>query len=399
MTADDEKFIRVGELLVSTGVVSSSDITEAIQVSRRLAIPLGRVLITSGCVPEPLMHAALEVQPLVKEGQITSKAAVKALKRVWQEGTTLKEELERLNLKPKYGKGSNDLADLLIESNLVNQEQIDEALKSSFESGTPLGSALVLQGALSPSFLSSIMSIQDKIAQGEVTHQEGVEELKRAFLLWLKVGESLNGLRQPEEKEQVAARTSSAKEAAKGGNQKRESQQPQRQPVKEEFKPPQPEMKEAAPPAPKTAPGRTEESPAAKWPKITTRPEGRRLVDLLDASGIIDGKDLPSAFSVLLDDPVRSAQFLFEAGLIDDNTRRNALRSYNLIRRGRIREEQAVDALRQSTREGVPIRAVFARQGIADHVDEHMQRRISRGMIAGVLAALIGGLLALLRKR
>jgi hypothetical protein len=56
----DNRMVRVGDMLVAARVVSSAEITEAIQVSKRLSIPIGRVLITSGCVTEKLLHAALE---------------------------------------------------------------------------------------------------------------------------------------------------------------------------------------------------------------------------------------------------------------------------------------------------------------------------------------------------
>ncbi len=185
----DNRMVRVGDMLVAARVVSSAEITEAIQVSKRLSIPIGRVLITSGCVTEKLLHAALDLQSLIRDGEVPLESALKALARIEKTNCTVKEALEVLNFRPKYGKGKNNLADLLVDSNLVSQDQIDDALRTSFEYGTPLGSTLVFQGALSPDFFPSISAIQEKVSNGKLSNEEAIDELKEAFTLWLKAGD------------------------------------------------------------------------------------------------------------------------------------------------------------------------------------------------------------------
>ncbi len=76
--------IRVGELLVEAGIVSSSEMTEAIQVSKRLGVPIGRVLTMSGWVPEPLLEATLQVQHLMRAGEVPFKAGISSLSRVYK---------------------------------------------------------------------------------------------------------------------------------------------------------------------------------------------------------------------------------------------------------------------------------------------------------------------------
>lgn len=179
----DNRMVRIGDMLVTARVVSSADITEAIQLSKRLSTPIGRVLITSGCVTEKILHAALDLQSLIRDGEVPLESALKALSRVDKTGCSVKEALEHLDFHPKYGKGKNNLADLLVDSNLVSQEQIDEALQTSHDYGTPLGSTLVFQGALSPDFFPSISAIQEKVTNGELSKEEAVDELQAAFAL------------------------------------------------------------------------------------------------------------------------------------------------------------------------------------------------------------------------
>ncbi len=72
------KSVRVGELLVDAQIISSSEMTEAIQVSKRLGVPIGRVLMMSGSVRQDELAASLQVQPLIREGQIPYDAAISA---------------------------------------------------------------------------------------------------------------------------------------------------------------------------------------------------------------------------------------------------------------------------------------------------------------------------------
>lgn len=420
---DEEKYIKVGELLVYADVVSSSDITEAIQVSRRLNIPIGRVLLTSGCVSEPILHATLELQPLVREGQVPLESAIKALKRVYSTGNTLKHELERLNFKPKYGKGENFLADLLIDSNIVSQEQIDQALKTSFHSGTPLGTTLVLQGALSPSFFPSILDIHNRIHDGEITHSEGINELKSAFHLWIKAEASLREelLRSAEGKSQTSTQDDKAQSKALGKKQGKNNKKAQEsgshdsserrsgqateargdgdgdnQSSRQKDGYPQ---SEPAAERPERSPRQVEHSGSEPGLRLNPRPGSGRLIDLLQSAGISQNNELEAAFQLMLDDSQRTADFLVASGLIDDNTRRNALRCQSLINRGKLRQDEALAALKEARAGHVRVADILKRDGIVDsgQIDPELKSGIAYGVAGGFIAALISLFVAIFR--
>ena len=59
--------VKIGELLVDAQIVSSAEMTEAVQVSKRLNVPIGRVLTMSGCVREDVLEASLQVQRLLRD--------------------------------------------------------------------------------------------------------------------------------------------------------------------------------------------------------------------------------------------------------------------------------------------------------------------------------------------
>ncbi len=442
--------IRVGDMLVAARIVSSAEITEAIQLSKRLSIPIGRVLITSGCVTEKLLHSALDLQALVRDGEIPLDSALKALARVDKSGCSVKDALEQLNFSPKYGKGKNNLADLLVDSNLVSQDQIDEALKTSFEYGTPLGSTLVFQGALSPDFFPSISAIQEQVTNGKISNEEAIDELKAAFELWLKAGDRTNqpALKTIEDliEHPAGYRKRHAEAKALSNPRAQDAGEETTAPANEETAPVKTAQEASAPkdegqsktskdkvdvlPAPpeeskgdeddpgsgaresKESDERREDKEKRERHEIHARPShkralppnkhnrpGGRLIDLLSAAGLLDQDNLPAAYQVMLQDTHRSAIFLVESGLIDDELRRQAERCHSLVRRGRLSPEQAIRALKSSQQDAVTFREVLSKEGVSQpaKLEKDWQTGIAAGLVGGFLAAVFSLILTFVR--
>lgn len=282
-----ERKVKLGELLVDAHVVSSADLTEAIQVSKRLGIPIGRVLLESGCVGATVLEAALEGQPLVNRGEQSREEIVKALKEVHATGSSLNKLMGDGD--QKSVRSVDRLAELLLDSEIVSQDQLDQALMTSFESGIPLGSALVFEGILSPSLFPSILQIHKNIRDGRITKEEAVNEIKSTFMHWLKAEESL--ARDPEK--MVAEIPDDRSDSC------------------------------PAPPA----------------------PDSRRFVDFLEQAGCFSQADLQSAYSKALDDPDTAGRVFLALGLIDLETLKRARRSYDLADRGMLARDEAVRAV------------------------------------------------------
>src|SRR5208283_3112083 len=73
-----------------------------------------------------------------------------------------------------------------------------------------------------------------------------------------------------------------------------------------------------------------------------------RLVDLLKLSGIFSQADVQRRYDSMLKDPVRSARFFLELGLVDEEDLKSAIRTHSLLQRGHLTRDEAALALRQS---------------------------------------------------
>lgn len=403
--------IRVGELLQDSGIVRPEEMIEAIQVSKRLGVPIGRVLMMSGWVRADELEAALHSQVLLRTEQIPRDIALSALKRVHELRITLMDALSSEEFKPQIEDNPVLLAELLLDSNLVSPEQIETAYEKSQISGIPLASALVLQGVLSPNLFPSIQRIQQLIEQGELSHDEGVFQVQNTFMLWLKAEESLNKDTFPD-----------------GGSVSPQahllSNLPLNAPLTSEF--------EHA--APEQAPAVREMAQSeitGEYPEVTpaevklsenqhTSPDLHlnqnqiqnqaqsqiqaksqteteietvselRLVDLLKMSGLITQEDIQKRYQAMLKDPIESGRFFIELGLLDEEQVKTAIRSHSLLNRGLLSQEEAVFALKDN---GAPAADGDARNArVQRYMDKQWRGKMSRALGGALIGALVAGL-------
>lgn len=356
---DSEKRVRLGELLVDSGVVSSADLTEAIQVSTRLNIPIGRVLLLSGLVSPVTLEAALEAQPLLNQNTESRENVIQALKEVDQTGRSLDRTLTGSHPTNKgIGLGKDKLAELLLDSEIVSQDQLDQALSTSFEAGVPLGSALVLEGILSPSLFPSILQIQQNVRTGNISKDEAIEEVKSTFMHWLKAEESLSG------RSFGAAETDTETEIA-----------PEAEPDKATVSP---------------APDRAviaEETSIS----ITFEPESQaatpRLVDLLIDSGRFKKADVNKAFNRVLANPQKSAELFELLGLINHETMKDAVKCQSLIKRGHLSRKEARYVLDTSLSEPLEVEEKKLKPYFDRDYRKSVFSKVMGGMVVGAAVA------------
>lgn len=298
MSQEEQNQIKIGELLVGAGVVSTGDIVEAIQIAKRMNLPIGRVMIMSGCLSETNLNDGLEAQQLIREGALTVDTAYESLKICFARKISLNEALERLDWKPQKGDlGSvSKLGGLLVDSNLVSQDQLDRALKASFTTGVPLGGTLVLQGLLSAQLLPAILNTQEKLRDGKISRQEAVDEMKSAVLLWASAERSkLSEFLETDTTSQLLS-----------------------------------ERAIALAPLPSPPPALTGSMP---------------LKELLQLSGFYMESNVQAAIKNGLSDPRILPRLLVVLGLIDQQSMESCLRCLSLMEGGLLKPEEAVAAL------------------------------------------------------
>lgn len=371
--------VKIGELLVDSQIVSSAEMTEAVQVSKRLNVPIGRVLTMSGCVREDVLEASLQVQRLLRDGNLTIEGAHETLRRVHEHRIELAEALTAEAQNMLMLDSAESLGELLLDSNIISEEDLVKAMQASFDNGVPLGSTLVLQGLLSPSLFPSILSVQKNIARGITPREDGVKEVHEIFLHWLKAEESL---KQGAIHKQFASdeiTREDVESAAEANANARALAVPAQVASKAEST----ELEEKLP--------KRSDADARKASPEPKRDQDMRLVDLLKQSGIFSQAEVQRSYEALLRDPERSARFFLELGLINEADLRNSLRAHALLQKGMLNKDEAIYAVRNE-------RVTEYEKTISDVKDEKVKRYMDRqwrGRMSTVLGgALVGAVVA-----
>lgn len=183
MTEDKRQDKRLGDLLIEFGLVDKKDIGEALKIASEIGMPLGRVMIMSGFLTEDQLQSAVQLQSMLKDRMIEMPVATKACELMVKKGLTLKDALDQAG----WSKDSKEaevkatkLGDLLLASQFVSKEQLDEALSRSFSTGLPFGRLLVLSGSLPEQLLESALNAQILIRDQRITREQAIDGLRAA---------------------------------------------------------------------------------------------------------------------------------------------------------------------------------------------------------------------------
>jgi len=175
----DERELRIGELLQILGLVKKSQLNETLRLAVQAGLPLGRALIAAGFVTADELYVVLELQTLIRSGDLSLDESMSAFKLMTSEHATLSVALERIG-RARVRQAPPDmsrLGTLLTDAQLLTQKQLQEAKKMSDTSGAPLDKALSLLGFIPSAVLARALELQTNIRDGKITYSEAVKKL------------------------------------------------------------------------------------------------------------------------------------------------------------------------------------------------------------------------------
>jgi hypothetical protein len=156
-------------------------------------LPLGRTLLLSNKLRPDQLRAVLQIQALLRQEALDMPTARLVYEAVQNEGVSLSEALQKTGVSTRKGSDKmqgSKLASILLDSGIVTQEQIEEAEKVGFETGTPIGRMLVVSGVVNHSVIVRALEIQVLLREGKMSHGEAVELLKAESLRILPLEQS-----------------------------------------------------------------------------------------------------------------------------------------------------------------------------------------------------------------
>ena len=362
---------KLGELLVDLGVFTEEEIRETVQIAVQIGLPLGRALILSNKLREEQLRIVLQIQSLLKDHVLDMPTASNVLKAVRFEGLTLSAALQKCGVAHKPGPDDkmqrSKLANLLLDAGLVSEEDIEEAVKIGYETGTPVGRMLVVSGRINHSVLARALEIQVMLRENKMSHSEAIQLLKAESLRVLPVEQSAEqrGLSQQESKRVRLGELLMLSGVLTEGDMLNVLEMGLTSPkplgdilmemglvsravldmalsLQEMISKDMIDIRSAASSLQEMA--STGKAVDPKNKPFSEDDEPVRLGDLLKMTGLVDNEDIQQAIELSSKYPAMIGKMLVVAGAIDEGTLLAALRSQFLLRNKAIAVDDSVQA-------------------------------------------------------
>jgi hypothetical protein len=147
--------IRLGELFVLAGVVSETDLMNALEIGLVGQKPIGRVLLDMALIDERLLNAALRLQEAVSMGQIRPLQASVVLSQVHSNGVELSEAISRLAPSKHSDSDVLSLHNFLKLVGTINETDVQKAITIGVENSQIFGRMLLVAGVIDESTLQA----------------------------------------------------------------------------------------------------------------------------------------------------------------------------------------------------------------------------------------------------
>ncbi|MGH9552152.1 MAG: hypothetical protein ACRD3W_22385, partial [Terriglobales bacterium] len=96
LKGEPSETIKLGEILKAAGVITDDDIRRAVELSSRNSALIGKMLLVTGMIDEPMLHASLRCQFLLREGFLNMEQAIVALSHCQRNRVSLDDALQEL---------------------------------------------------------------------------------------------------------------------------------------------------------------------------------------------------------------------------------------------------------------------------------------------------------------
>ncbi len=176
---------RLGQLMYMAGIMSETDVTNAVEFGLTFNIMIGQVMVEQGYVSTQLVEAALELQNYIEAGQVDAERAGEVLEKVYHNGGDISDLITSLQpiLRMTGGEERPRLTfeKLLVLSRVVSQDQIHEAFDICRQTPEALAKILCLTGFIEGHVHDAVLRCHELLDQGRLTQDDALVALDYCF--------------------------------------------------------------------------------------------------------------------------------------------------------------------------------------------------------------------------
>lgn len=178
----DKQQVRIGDLLMQSGILTSEYIKEALANFEQRGLPIGKVLVLSGYLTEQQLRTALEIQSLLNDGLLPLDVAIGVLQISHKERVSLAEAFQLSGFVQPEDQQTNKLGQLLVAAGIVSNKDLEDALQTNIRTGLPLGHIFCFRGFVSQALVYTALLAQQLIRRGMINRDHAIAGLRAAAL-------------------------------------------------------------------------------------------------------------------------------------------------------------------------------------------------------------------------
>lgn len=167
--------LKIGELLVKSGVLTSEQLENRLELARVIGQPLGQILLESGDLTRYELVCTIQIQSMILDGVLAVESGVASLKAILRDERDFGETCAASTSAAPTCR----LGELLLGAQIVSPSQLIDAISVGFQTCMPLGQTLVHARVVRPDIVAAALSLQRKIRAGQLGRDEAVQQLRQ----------------------------------------------------------------------------------------------------------------------------------------------------------------------------------------------------------------------------
>ncbi len=173
----DEKTVKVGDLLHKAGLLSESDKVSAIEKGLVENTPVGQILVQAGMISPSVLDETLKLQRLVNEGKIIVLQAAEILRQANSRGVPIEVIMSERNTKSHEAENINRLMPLIRKADLLGAQELQRAEALARDLKMTLGEVIISKDMLNAKIVEACNQAKKLIEDGIVTEKHAIKVL------------------------------------------------------------------------------------------------------------------------------------------------------------------------------------------------------------------------------
>jgi hypothetical protein len=171
--------LRLGDLLLSAGMLSRDALDSALHLASISRLPLGCVLLSARQITERQLEQVITVQRRARGGSLCVDEAKKVVQKLARGGELVFEK-QKIQ-EDEEVEHSSLLLNLYVRAGILTSSEIPHVIRSSASEQIPCGRLLLLRRRISPSFHRQSIEILVRYRQALISFEDAAAECHRLY--------------------------------------------------------------------------------------------------------------------------------------------------------------------------------------------------------------------------